>query len=400
MKHAWPVVNLDSVIILNRSGFWGDSEASESRPNPVKVIRNSDVSRSGGLSGFAKRYFSDKELSVARLFANDIALSTSGDVGKVYEVNEEGFCASNFIRILRPSPTLLAPGFLRLALATDGVQRALAENTTGTTIQNLQRAFFTRAMFPLPPLTEQTRLTRLLDEAFARAAVAQANIELNLKNARTIFASHLQAIFKFRSKGWMERKLGQIAEFKNGLNFTRGSTGQSLPIVGVGDFQSNNVVPLHQLRTATIDGNLTDEYVIQCGDILTVRSNGSKDLVGRCMLVPAVSQTTSFSGFIIRIRVNPAMAFPPFLLYFMKSSATRSRLTRDGGGANINNINQAKLSALPIFLPPIAEQKAIVGQLDTLAAKTQRLTQLYEKKRTALVALKKSLLHQAFSGAL
>lgn len=46
------------------------------------------------------------------------------------------------------------------------------------------------------------------------------------------------------------------------------------------------------------------------------------------------------------------------------------------------------------------EQKRIVTQLDTLAAESQRLTRLYEQKLAALAALKKSLLHQAFSGEL
>jgi type I restriction enzyme S subunit len=46
------------------------------------------------------------------------------------------------------------------------------------------------------------------------------------------------------------------------------------------------------------------------------------------------------------------------------------------------------------------EQRRIVTQLDALAAETQRLTRLYEQKQAALAALKKSLLHQAFTGEL
>jgi type I restriction enzyme S subunit len=46
------------------------------------------------------------------------------------------------------------------------------------------------------------------------------------------------------------------------------------------------------------------------------------------------------------------------------------------------------------------EQKCIAGKLDALSADTQCLTQIYEQKLGALAALKKSLLHQAFSGEL
>ena len=84
----------------------------------------------------------------------------------------------------------------------------------------------------------------------------------------------------------------------------------------------------------------------------------------------------------------------------MKSSETRARLTRDGGGANINNINQAKLSELQFSLPSFGQQEDIANRLDALATETQRLESIYQQKLAALEALKKSLLHQAFSGAL
>jgi type I restriction enzyme S subunit len=253
---------------------------------------------------------------------------------------------------------------------------------------------------PVPPLAAQQRIVGLLKEAFEGIATAKANAEKNLQNARALFESHLQSVFTQRGPGWVEKRLADIADFKNGLNFTRQSNGQTLRMVGVGDFQEHSVVPIETLQSVTIDGKLSDDYLIHRDDILTVRSNGSKDLVGRCMLVPDVDGMTSFSGFIIRIRFDTRALSPRFLLHFMKSSATRERLTRDGGGANISNINQAKLSELPVSLPSFKQQEEIANRLDDLHEETQRLARLYERKLAALEALKKSLLHQAFSGEL
>lgn len=249
-------------------------------------------------------------------------------------------------------------------------------------------------------LTEQKRIVSILDEAFAGLVTATANAEKNLENAHALFESHLQSIFTHRGNGWVEQRLGSIAEFKNGLNFSRQSKGQTLRIVGVGDFHENSVVPTESLQSVTIDGELTDDYLIRRDDILTVRSNGSKDLVGRCMLVPEVDGMISYSGFIIRIRVDSRKVSSRFLLRFMKSSETRARLTRDGGGANISNINQAKLSELPISLPSFSEQEQIANRLDVLAAEAQRLETIYLQKLAALEELKKSLLHHAFTGQL
>ncbi len=253
---------------------------------------------------------------------------------------------------------------------------------------------------PIPTLPAQQRIVGILDEAFEGIATAKTNAAKNLQNAHALFQSHLQSVFTQRGEDWVERQLGDIAEFKNGLNFSRQSKGKTLCIVGVGDFQDRAVVPIDSLQSVTIDGDLGDDYLIRRDDILTVRSNGSKNLVGRCMLVPEVKEITSFSGFIIRLRFNTREISPRFLLHFMKSSETRNRLTSDGGGANISNINQAKLSELPISLPSFKQQEGIANRLDTLLEEAQRLVNIYERKLAAIDDLKKSLLHQAFSGHL
>jgi type I restriction enzyme S subunit len=50
--------------------------------------------------------------------------------------------------------------------------------------------------------------------------------------------------------------------------------------------------------------------------------------------------------------------------------------------------------------PPESTQQAIAGKLDSLAEETQRLASIYQQKLAALDELKKSLLHQAFTGQL
>jgi type I restriction enzyme S subunit len=58
------------------------------------------------------------------------------------------------------------------------------------------------------------------------------------------------------------------------------------------------------------------------------------------------------------------------------------------------------MQSIPVPLPSLDEQKSISAQLNSLSAETQRLTRIYEQKQAALAALKKSLLHQAFTGDL
>ncbi|HOX03627.1 MAG TPA: restriction endonuclease subunit S [Candidatus Paceibacterota bacterium] len=90
-----------------------------------------------------------------------------------------------------------------------------------------------------------------------------------------------------------------------------------------------------------------------------------------------------------------------FLKFWMDSDNFQESLQEQSGGAAIQNVPSVSiLKEIRIQLPPLAEQQRIVARLDSLAAETQRLGRLYEQKQAALAALKKSLLHQAFTGEL
>ena len=71
-----------------------------------------------------------------------------------------------------------------------------------------------------------------------------------------------------------------------------------------------------------------------------------------------------------------------------------------GANPTMKKISNGAVKTLPITVPPITTQQAIVETMNELTEETQRLAQLYERKLAALEALKKSLLHQAFTGAL
>jgi type I restriction enzyme S subunit len=328
---------------------------------------------------------------------NDILITVKGSgVGKVNLMDADEVAISRQLMAIRVVNAERQFVYLLLESVFDHFQ----EESTGAAIPGISREQVLGLQIPVPPLAEQQRIVGVLDEAFASLTAAQAHAAQNLQNARDLFESHLNAVFTQRVEGWMEKKLGEVSQFKNGLNYNKSSGGQTLPVVGVADFQDNYLVPLSELQSATIDGVIADNYAIQPNDILTVRSNGSKHLVGRCMLVGDVDEVVSYSGFIIRIRFDAKTIFPQFLLHFMKSQVTRDFLTAGGGGANINNINQEKLSALLVPIPPYKTQVNLAAALDELREETERLTQIYEQKLAALAALKKSLLHQAFSGEL
>jgi type I restriction enzyme S subunit len=252
----------------------------------------------------------------------------------------------------------------------------------------------------VPPILEQKRIVAMLDEAFEGIDRAIANTEKNLANSHELFESYLNAIFTQKDNEWVEKNLEDIATFRNGINFTKSSKGESIKIVGVKDFQNNFWIQEGQLDSVTIDAELKEIDILRKGDILTVRSNGNKELIGRCILAGDISEKTSHSGFTIRIRIESKNIYPQFIVYSLKSRHIRKQLIESGGGISINSLNQQGLSLIKLSFPTFVEQKTIVAKIDELAAETQRLEAIYHQKLVALNELKQSILQKAFTGEL
>lgn len=90
-----------------------------------------------------------------------------------------------------------------------------------------------------------------------------------------------------------------------------------------------------------------------------------------------------------------------FLYYQMLTEGFQRKVIHGSGQATLPIINKSKWSALPVWLPPtVKDQKRIAAKFDSLLNETQRLESIYQRELAALDELKKSLLHQAFSGQL
>jgi len=270
----------------------------------------------------------------------------------------------------------------------------------GAAQKNLNVDAFKKLEISVVPLAEQKRIVAILDEVFANIEQARANTEQNLKNARELFESYLQQVFSQRDEGWIETNLGCIAEFKNGLNFSQSSKGEKLKVVGVKDFKSNFMVPFEQLETIQIDGDLSEAYELKENDIITVRSNGNRRLIGRCLLMGKIDNKTSYSGFTIRIRLSNKNISPKFLAYYLKSSSTHELLINSGEGANISNLNQKILNSLPIVFPHFDQQIQLVDAIEKVEQESQELEKVYANKLILIEELKKSILQKAFTGGL
>jgi len=181
---------------------------------------------------------------------------------------------------------------------------------------------------------------------------------------------------------WETVRLGDIIDFSNGINFDKSAYTQGIKIVGVSDF-GNLFSPNYDELSEVKSDIVKSKDLLKNGDIVFVRSNGNKELVGRCMLVKKLPYPVTYSGFCIRARINNPNSYNSvFLTYYFKSMFFRKLLSGSSVGANIQNLSQARLSNCTISIPHIQTQKRIAGILsayDDLIENNQKQIKLLEE---------------------
>jgi len=240
---------------------------------------------------------------------------------------------------------------------------------------------------------EQQRIVGVLDEAFAGLATAQANAEKNLQNARALFESHLQSVLL--SKRWKWKTLGDLCDGVEYGSSAKSKNEGKVPVLRMGNIQDGKLDWKNLVYSD--DKDEIKKYLLDHNDVLFNRTN-SPELVGKTAIYKS-EMPAMFAGYLIRIHRKEDLLDADYLTYFLNSQiALDYGKTVVISSVNQANINGAKLKGYPIPAPSLAEQKQIVAKLDALATETQRLESLYQQKQAALAALKKSLLHQAFTG--
>ena len=194
--------------------------------------------------------------------------------------------------------------------------------------------------------------------------------------------------------------LSFIADFKNGLNYNASDFGTEVKFLGVGDFQNYLVLNDESMFSNIItDTEIEDDYYLKNGDIIFVRSNGSKELVGRAIMVDNIDFKVTYSGFCIRLRnKEPKKINSKFLLYFFRSDYFRNELQRLSQGSNIANINQDLLSHIKIPLVDIRFQESVVDFLNKKCTAIDTAIEQKQKLIEKLTEFKKSLIYECVTG--
>ena len=338
-----------------------------------------------------------KRLSSYVLKAGDIVVGRRGEIGRCAAVGpaEAGWICGTGCFFIRPKPEVDA-NFLAHLLRSPRYREMLERASTGTTMKNISNATLANLPIALPSASEQRRIIAILDEAFEGIATAKANAEKNLQNARDLFDSRLRFLVDKQTAGWDRKTLREIA-----VDFGRGKSkhrprndprlyGGPYPFIQTGDVRGSDHLITDFTQTYS-EAGLAQSKLWPKGTLcITIAANIAETGV--------LGFDACFPDSIIGVVVDGRQTSSKYLEYMLQT--VKAELKAKGKGSAQDNINLTTFENERFPFPDLATQARIGESLDALATEIQRLDALYTNKLAALDELKRSLLHQAFSGGL
>lgn len=314
---------------------------------------------SGGIMGYADDYICE---------ADTVIIGRKGSINNPIYV-EEPFWNVDTAFGLSAKREILMPRYLYYFCQYFDFERL----NKAVTIPSLTKSDLLKIELKLPTIETQKKI---VDRLIKVEQIIQLK-KRELQKLDTLVKSRFAEMFGDPIQNpynWSIKSLLEMGYCKNGMNFHTGDSGIELYCLGVGDFKNYSIIDgTDQLSKISLNEMPPEESMLQNGDIVFVRSNGNKDLVGRCVLVYPHDVQTTYSGFCIRYRLTSREVNKNYLLRVLKTDSMRKQMT--GRGANIQNLNQKTLATLNIPIPPIELQNQFadfVASIDKSKSKIQK----------------------------
>ncbi len=177
------------------------------------------------------------------------------------------------------------------------------------------------------------------------------------------------------STPWVIVRLGDIGNFKNGLNKSSEDFGHGFPFINLLDVFGKLEIDNPELSLVNASERDLKSYTVEKGDVFFIRSSVKREGVGETIVANQDLPNTVYSGFLIRYRVSNILNHN-FKKYCFWTENFRRLLIRYSTSSANTNINQESLQKLTIAVPELREQQKIA---DFLSAVDKKISLLKEK---------------------
>ena len=394
------------------------------------------------------------------LFAKITPCMENGKIAIAKGLTNGSGCGSTEFHVLRPMIGL-SREFVMYFLLQEDFRRDAQRSMSGTAGQlRVPAGFLNEATLPLPPLPEQRRIVAEIEKHFTRLDASVAALKRVQANLRRYRASVLKSACegklvpteaelarsegrdyepadrllarilserraqwesqdKRRGKykeptppdttdlpelpeGWVWAKSDQLlvrSEYGTSVKCSYESNG--LPVLRIPNIVQGEI-DLRDLKYATKTLPVDPQRALQAGDVLMCRTNGSVNLVGKTAVVKTkLDAFHSFASYLLRFRFADTQSLPQWFHVFTTSLLGRSFIESNAASsAGQNNVSLKLIHGMPIPIPPLAEQRRIVAEVERRLSVIQQAEAAVEVGLKRVERLRQSILKQAFSGKL
>ena len=396
MKKDWEICPLDKYVkFIDYRGHTPTKTSSGMRLITAKNVKEGFLQREP--EEFVDPKIYDKWMVRGFPKNGDVLFTTEAPLANVAQLDtDEKVLFAQRIIIFQPQEDKIDQTFLKYLLLSEPVRKQIFSKGTGATVQGIKARLLKTVEIPVPPIPEQERIVSMLDEAFASIEQAKANAELNLVNARELFEALLNEYFGHPRKGWKEMKLNDACIVERGssprpIKKYQTTSKDGVNWIKIGDTKGVEKYIYSTREKITREGAEKSRFVKE-GDFILTNSMSFGN--------PYIMKTEGYihdGWFVLRLKEFIDSEFFWFLLV---SPFVQNQFNQLASGAIVKNISGDLVKKAKLFIPPLAEQRAIVGRLEALSAETGRLEEIYQQKVESLEELKKSVLGKAFAGEL
>ncbi|MGO8186244.1 restriction endonuclease subunit S [Rhizobium sp. WSM4643] len=400
---SWQRVPLAEVVDILNGYPWPSSGFSADRGQPVIRIRNV-------LDGETSTFYEGEIVDGYWIFPGDLLVGMDGDFNRNFwkgpkALLNQRVCKLSIKRGFYDERFLyhVLPGYLGL----------INKHTSSVTVKHLSSKTLGEIPLPLPPLAEQKRIVAKLDALNAKSTRAR----IELARIETLVSRYKQAVLSKAFSGeltreWRARvkatepRIGKLEELlsvpvRNGLSVRGSDTPPGFPALRLSALREREV-RLDDVRYIPVDDDKARRFLLETGDILVSRGNGTRSLVGIASLVPTVVRPTIFPDTAFRIRVDYANALPLWLTSLWNAPQVRSQIELVAKTtAGIWKISQKDLATIQLSIPStVEEQHEIVRRIESAFAKIDRLAGQAKRALELVGRLDEAILAKAFGGEL
>jgi type I restriction enzyme S subunit len=322
-------------------------------------------------------------------------------LNKVLLPDFDGHCSTEIFPI-RPSPEVLRE-YLFHWLTMDSTTRLIDATSTGARMPRANMNAVLEFEIPLPPISEQRRIVAILDEAFEGIATAKANAEKNLQNAVELFSSQREVLLSGTGRGWHEAPLSDFCEVRHGYAFEGeffAPDGDHVLLTPGNFFESGGYRDRGE-KQKYFTGPIPRDYVLSKGSLLVAMTEQAAGLLGSPLLVPESDRFLHNQRLGLIVAKRDVAWVNDFFFHVFNLARIRSEIQRSASGVKVRHTSPSKIGAVRVAFPTtVADQREVASALSELASECDQLGSIYARKLAALDELKRSLLHQAFTGGL